>query len=89
MRQILKAVLCEKVPVRKGDRTIYITKYEVILNVLVNAAVLKGNNELGLKLLELVPPSEMQRQVRRRYSPPRKIRKEDAEAEYWRLAKGE
>ena len=89
MRQILMSVLCEKVPIRKGDCTIWMTKYEVILNVLVNAAVLQGNYELGLKLMELVPSSEMQRQVRRRFRDSSKMTLAEVQEDYWRMVNEE
>jgi len=54
----LKEILFETVPVRRGDRTIRASRYEVVMRRFVNEA-LKGDWRLGLKILELVPYAEL------------------------------
>lgn len=60
----LKEILFERVPVRKGDRAIRASRYEVVLRRIVNDA-LKGDWRLGLKILVLVPYAELRAQSQR------------------------
>jgi Family of unknown function (DUF5681) len=76
----LKKILFETVPVRRGDRAIRASRYEVVLRRFVNDA-LKGDWRLGLKILALVPYAELleQSQRSRKMKP---ITEEEAEEGY-------
>ncbi len=83
----VKEILAETIPVREGNLTHKISKYEALCKVLVNAA-LNGDMKALLKVLSMVPHSEMNQQFERLTKSSEPMTEEEAIREYQRMVRG-
>jgi hypothetical protein len=84
LRRSLREILVEKMPVQRGGRMIRLPVYEVLVTNLVNLAM-SGNTQLGLKLFQLVPYEEIEKQMSGRYKIPKGTDAGGALESYFRM----
>jgi len=86
-RKSLMEILVEKMPVRKGDRIVNLSIYEVLVTNLVNQAM-SGNSKLALKLFQLIPYEEIKKQMPNRYVIAKDMDVNEATEVYLRMVRG-